>query len=101
MVPACRQAGSAARSSCSLEKQMYFVYIIKSLSTKKFYTGITSNVDRRLKEHNKSDTKTTRSGKPWILVHSESFATRLEARQRELFLKSGSGREYRNSILPR
>ncbi len=80
---------------------MHYVYIIQSEKDHSFYTGITTNLERRLHEHNKSDTKTTRSKKPWHLVYSESFSTRLDARGREKFLKSGAGREFRNSIVPR
>ena len=79
---------------------MYYVYIIQSLKDGSYYTGLTTNIDRRLTEHNKSDTKTTRSKKPWKLVHSEEFETRQLARQREKYLKSGVGREFRKKILP-
>ena len=80
---------------------MYYVYIIQSLKDKSFYTGITSNLERRVKEHNKSDTKTTRSKKPWRLVYSQNYPSRVEAREREQYLKSGQGREFRDSILPK
>ena len=83
------------------ETDMYFVYIIQSCKDKGFYTGISSDPERRLKEHNKSDTKTTRSKKPWKLVYSEKFDSRIEARVREKFLKSGAGREFRDNLKPR
>jgi len=94
VVPACRQAGSAAVNP------MYFVYIIQSQKDRSYYTGITSNLERRLIEHNKSDTKTTRSKKPWQLAYFEKYNSRIEAREREKFLKSGVGRELRKTILP-
>jgi len=80
---------------------MYFVYIIKSEKDESFYTGITKNLERRLQEHNRSDTKTTRSKKPWRLVYSEKHQNRPEARHREKYFKSGAGRELRKLILPR
>ncbi|MBI5732589.1 GIY-YIG nuclease family protein [Candidatus Jorgensenbacteria bacterium] len=81
---------------------MYYVYIIQSLKKDtSYYTGLTSDIERRLKEHNKSDTKTTRSNKPWKLIYIEKFENRPAARIREKYLKSGVGREFRNKILPR
>jgi len=96
VVPACRQAGSA----CLTNAMIYYVYIIQSEKDKGFYTGLTTDVGRRLKEHDKSDTKTTRSKKPWKLVYFEKFENRTEARKREKYLKSGVGREFRKKILP-
>ena len=78
---------------------MYYVYIIRSEKDGSFYTGMTSDVDRRLQEHNRSDTKTTRSKKPWKVVYSQEFPTRAEARKYEKYLKTGSGREFRKQIL--
>ena len=75
---------------------MFYVYVIQNEKDASFYTGITSDPNRRLAEHNKSDTKTTRSKKPWKLVYSEKVASRTEARAREKYLKSGVGREFRN-----
>jgi predicted GIY-YIG superfamily endonuclease len=37
----------------------------------------------RIRRHNAGESKATKHGVPWILVRSESFATRSEATQRE------------------
>lgn len=78
---------------------MYFVYIIRSSLTGKNYTGLTSNIERRLKEHNEGKTRSTKHGKPWELVYKEELPSLLKARQREKYLKSGSGREYIKKLL--
>ena len=80
---------------------MYFIYIIKSLSKNKYYTGITNNLDRRLEEHNQklSNTLTTKNLTDFELVFCTSVSNRLVAREIEKYLKSGSGREFRNSLL--
>jgi hypothetical protein len=52
---------------------MFFVYILRSVSTGIFYTGQTSDLDTRLGQHNLGLSKSTRGGGPWILIHSESF----------------------------
>jgi putative endonuclease len=72
---------------------MFYVYIIHSEKFNKFYTGFTENVQRRLKEHNKGKTKSTKAFIPWKLVFTQECRTRTEARIKEKYYKSGSGRE--------
>jgi len=63
------------------------VYILKSESTGRFYTGYTGNLEVRLKKHKEGATKTTRSKGPWKVVHTEDFKTKVEAVKREMELK--------------
>lgn len=78
---------------------MYYVYVLKSLKNSRLYTGSTDNVDRRLKEHNNGGSKYTRSTKPFELVYKEEFTTRSEACQKELFYKTGKGRDLLKKLL--
>ena len=73
---------------------MYVVYVLQSETYKRMYVGMTNDLERRIKEHNNGKTKSTRYFKPWKVLFIESFSTRLEAREREKYLKSGIGREY-------
>ena len=73
---------------------MYFVYVLKSENNWRFYVGMTDNVERRIKEHNSGKTKSTKGYRPWIFFFKEEFQTRKEARVREKYLKSGTGKEY-------
>jgi putative endonuclease len=77
---------------------LYFVYLIKSTFTGKFYIGQTSNLNVRLLQHNDPEYKITkytkRNSGPWILIYFEKFSTRAEAMRREKYLKSGQGRKY-------
>ena len=77
---------------------MYFVYAIKSLQRNYIYTGLTNNLERRLSEHNNGYNKTTKPYTPFMLIYSERFETRVEARKREKYLKSGSGKEFLKKI---
>ncbi|PIR44741.1 MAG: endonuclease [Candidatus Vogelbacteria bacterium CG10_big_fil_rev_8_21_14_0_10_51_16] len=81
---------------------MYFVYIIKSLKDGKFYTGLTTDVTKRLAEHNrgKDSTPSTKSRGPFTLVHVEELPVLRTARAREKYLKSGAGREWRDNNIP-
>ena len=77
----------------------YFLYIIKSLKDSNHYTGITSNLNNRLRLHNQGKTKSTKSRRPFILVYQEEFKSREEAREREKYLKSYYGSKDKMTIL--
>lgn len=72
---------------------MYYVYILYSKKLNKRYIGSSNNLQRRLTEHNSGNCKFTLSGIPWKLIYYEVFKFEKDARQEELFLKSGKGRE--------
>lgn len=68
---------------------MYFVYILECLD-KTFYTWITTDLDRRLKEHNwelLGWAKYTLARKPVKLVYFEESENRSLASKRELEIK--------------
>ncbi len=74
---------------------MFFVYVLYSDGFDKHYVGLSENVDKRLKEHNERQNKSTKPYIPWRVVHLEEYKTRNEARTREKYLKSASGRRWR------
>jgi putative endonuclease len=67
------------------------LYILESLRHGRFYVGSTDDLSRRLKEHNAGQTKSTASGKPWIIVFYHNFDSSilgLKAERRIKKLKS-------------
>ena len=78
---------------------MYYVYALSSEKRKYIYVGLTKNLARRVKEHQTGSEVTTRPYRPFILVLVEKFKTRIEARKREKYLKSGIGKEYLKVII--
>ena len=81
---------------------MVLVYVLRSKRTGFLYKGITNDIERRLEEHNDNRNKGTRGNGPWELVYFEEFLTRTEARKREIYFKSGAGREYLRKLnIPR
>lgn len=67
----------------------YFVYIVKC-KDKTLYTGIATDLKRRIKEHNgilKGGAKYTRGKRPVKLIHSEKYESRIEASRRESEIK--------------
>lgn len=69
---------------------MHHVYIIQSNSGKK-YIGYSTDVKRRLCEHNAHKNKSTSKEHSWKLIYCESYLNKMDALGREKFLKSGSG----------
>lgn len=78
---------------------MYFVYVLRSLKDCKLYKGSTSNLVRRLRQHNNGTTESTRRRRPFVLIYCEEYPTKEEAESREMFLKSGKGREELKKVL--
>jgi putative endonuclease len=78
---------------------MPFTYVLRSTSTGASYTGATTNLENRLAQHNSDQSRSTKNRGPWILIHHEEYATLAEARRREIFLKSGRGRDELKRIL--
>jgi len=73
---------------------MYFVYILYSLSTDRFYIGHAEDVNTRFQQHNNGYSKSTKSGIPWKLEYTEEFHTRSQAMKREAEIKKMKSRKY-------
>ena len=78
---------------------MVSVYIIYSVSRDRYYTGISANLDDRLKRHNEGRSKATKSGGPWILKYYKVYETRQEAYQREQGIKRKKSRKYIEELI--
>ena len=82
----------------------FWVYILQSRSTGRFYCGQSSDVERRLRQHNDPEyglSKTTkRFAGPWVLVWTKECPTRGEAMRLEKKIKKrGIGRFLQNPQL--
>jgi putative endonuclease len=73
---------------------MFYLYILRNKETDRFYIGSTNNLGRRLEEHQKGKTRTTRILKINELVYFEEYSTEKEARDREKKLKSYKSKKY-------
>lgn len=72
----------------------YYVYLLKSSLDKSWYIGYTSNLIKRFDSHNKGLNIATKNKRPWELIYYEAYKNSLDAKRREIFLKSGSGRKF-------
>lgn len=71
------------------------VYILKSgRHVNRYYTGVTSDIVRRLEFHNAGESKHTATGCPWRVVATIQFTDDGRAEEFEAYLKTGSGRAF-------
>jgi putative endonuclease len=74
---------------------MKYVYLIQSISyPDKRYVGITTDLNKRLKEHNAGKSPHTANFKPWKVIVAVRFADSHRADTFEKYLKSGSGHAF-------
>ncbi|MDP2980888.1 MAG: GIY-YIG nuclease family protein [Candidatus Omnitrophota bacterium] len=73
---------------------MYYVYVIQSLKDRRFYTGFTDDLERRIGEHNRGEEPSTKSRAPFKLVYFEACLSKNDTIAREKQLKSGKGKKY-------
>lgn len=73
---------------------MFYTYLLESLNDKSWYIGYTSDLKKRFISHNKGLNRSTKNNRPWKLIYYEAYTERIDAKKRELFLKSGSGRKF-------
>ncbi len=71
---------------------MYYIYVLLSKKDHRFYVGFSHDLKRRLSEHNKGLVKSTCNRIPFELVYYEAFKYEKDARNQELFYKTGQGR---------
>ena len=77
---------------------MFYVYVLKSLSRNYIYVGMTDNLERRIHQHHAGLSRTTRAYRPFVVILTETFPSRAEARKREKYLKSGFGKIFLKSL---
>ncbi len=78
---------------------MHGVYILRSKRDKGLYIGYSTDVKKRLVEHQRGRVPATKNRKPLELIYCELYKNKKDAMQREKFFKSGWGRNYVKKIL--
>ena len=90
---------------------MFYVYLLECKQDKSWYIGYTSDLKRRIDDHQNGYGCRTTSAKNnkvisrqamknnWKLIYYEAYIEKQDAIGRERFLKSGLGRKYLNKQL--
>jgi putative endonuclease len=80
---------------------IWFLYILQCCDGS-FYTGVTTDIGRRLREHEEGKaSRYTRTRRPIVLVYQEECGTRAQSLARECAVKSLSRRRKEELILGR
>lgn len=78
---------------------MFYVYILKNEKNNQLYIGYSSDLKKRLTAHNSGKNKATKPFTPYKLIFYEAFVNKIDAKNREEYLKSGYGRRTINTML--
>ena len=78
---------------------MYYVYILKSLKDDRHYIGYTSDIEKRLIEHNRGKSRSVKNREPFKLIYKEEIESKFEAVRRERQIKKYKGGEALKKLL--
>lgn len=73
---------------------MFYVYVLRSDKDAKMYTGFTSDLKKRLVKHNTGKVFSTKSRLPVHCIYTEICLNEYDAKQRERYLKAGTGKKF-------
>ena len=71
----------------SQEHGPFFVYVLQSIPTGRFYIGQTDRLISRFDQHMAGKVRSTKAYRPWRMLYVETYATRTGAIKREHELK--------------
>lgn len=72
----------------------YYVYVLESLKDNQKYVGFTTNLKKRLQEHQKGLSFSTKPRLPMKLIYCEACLNKEDAIRREEYLKTTRGRRF-------
>jgi len=72
----------------------FYVYVLESLKDGKRYIGYTNNLKKRIKEHQKGLSSSTKPRLPFRLIYFEGCLNEEDAKRREHYLKGTQGRRF-------
>ncbi|USO02587.1 MAG: GIY-YIG nuclease family protein [Alphaproteobacteria bacterium] len=74
---------------------MYYVYFIQSINhSKRHYVGLTTDLKRRMTDHNSGLSIHTNKFRPWKIISYIAFVDRSKAEKFEIYLKTASGKAF-------
>ena len=80
---------------------MFYTYILLGKKDNKMYTGFTGDLRKRFNRHNSNLVSSTKNRGPFQLIYYESCLNEQDARSREKYLKTGTGKRYLKNRLKR
>lgn len=83
------------------DNKSWYVYVLASVKDGKWYTGSTNDLRKRFKQHNDGRSMSTKGRGPFDLIYYEMCRDEKDARVREIYLKTGMGKQYLKNRLKR
>lgn len=77
--------------------KIYYVYVLRDKTTNRLYFDLTSNLKKRLAEHQRS--KLTHRNKDFKLIFFEGFVNKKDAQEREKYFKKTKGKRATKLML--
>jgi putative endonuclease len=74
------------------DKDMYYVYVLKSLVDERLYIGYSANLKSRFRQHQDGGVISTRSRRPLELIFYEGYKSMEDAKRRERYFKTSKGK---------
>ena len=68
-----------------------YVYVLRGKDEGNLYIGFTSDLKKRVLEHNRELNFSTKPFDSWQLIHYEAYLNKKDAQRREKYLKSSQG----------
>ncbi len=78
---------------------MNYVYVLQSEKDGQWYIGSTKDLKRRVMQHNRGESKSTKNRRPLEMVYYEASDSKSSALKREKYLKTAYGHRYLHSRL--
>lgn len=77
----------------------HIVYVLRSLKNGNLYIGYTTDLARRIQEHNTGKSAATRPYAPWEIIFYEAYIDMKDAKRREMYLKTSKGKSTLRMML--
>ena len=77
----------------------YCVYVLQSRRDLLLYHGYTTNLEKRIIDHNRGKTKSTSKRRPMKLIYCEFFINKSDALRREKYFKTSQGKRMLKLLL--
>ncbi len=78
---------------------MFYVYVLQSEVKNRLYIGKTSDLRRRVKEHNAGQNASSKPYVPWEVIFYEAYTRQSDASRREKYLKTTQGHQALKRML--
>lgn len=75
-------------------KKYFYIYVLQSLKDYNFYTGYTTDLRKRMDDHEVGKVVSTRNRRPFELIYWEGCLNQQDATRREKYLKTAWGKRY-------